>query len=87
MQDDDVAYYEHRAEQELALAQRSSDKRVVAAHYELACRYLDLVHTAPNAGLTAFAKATVCSPDAVDTPPLKSERAPRQQLTLTELGA
>lgn len=41
---DQLDYYERRAEQELRLAQRATDARVTAAHYQLACRYLDLLH-------------------------------------------
>jgi hypothetical protein len=37
-------YYERRAEEEIERAQSASDAEAVAAHYELACRYLDLVH-------------------------------------------
>lgn len=40
----DVEYYEWRAEQEIALAQRADHARVVWAHYELASAYLDLIH-------------------------------------------
>jgi len=40
----DLDYFERRAEEELALAQNAADPKAVAAHYELACRYLDLVH-------------------------------------------
>ena len=38
---DDAAYFERRAEDQIALAQRSRDARVVRAHYELATQYLD----------------------------------------------
>lgn len=41
---DDSRYFERRAEQELSLAQHAADPRAVKAHYELACRYLELIH-------------------------------------------
>lgn len=37
-------YYERRAENEIALAQRAQHQRAVQAHYELAAAYLDLIH-------------------------------------------
>ena len=40
---DDMEYFQARAEQELAWAQRASHAAVVAAHYELAERYLERV--------------------------------------------
>jgi hypothetical protein len=40
----DVEYYERRAEQEIALAQRADHVGAVRAHYELASAYLDLIH-------------------------------------------
>lgn len=39
--EDDGAYYQRRAEEELAQAQRSSIPEVVAAHYKLAELYLE----------------------------------------------
>ena len=44
MSHDDVDYYQRRAEQQIALAQRSEDRRAVQAHYELATAYLDRIH-------------------------------------------
>ena len=41
---DEAAYLEGRAEQELELAQRAVDPRVVAAHYDMACRYLERLY-------------------------------------------
>lgn len=40
---DDLEYFQARAEQELAWAQRASHAAVVAVHYELAERYLERV--------------------------------------------
>ena len=40
----DRDYFTRRAEAELELAQASMDPNVTHAHYELAGRYLDLVH-------------------------------------------
>ena len=44
---DDLAYFERRAEQEIALAQRAEDSRAVQAHYALANFYLDKIHGKP----------------------------------------
>lgn len=44
MPSDDIRYLEHRAEQEIALAQRARDSRVVQIHYQLATAYLDRIH-------------------------------------------
>jgi hypothetical protein len=50
MIEDDVIYYERRAEAELALAQRATDAEAVQAHYEMATAYLELIHgKAPGA--------------------------------------
>ena len=43
MSEDDKDYYYHRAEQEIALAQSSSDENVVKFHYMLGGLYLDRV--------------------------------------------
>ena len=40
---DDIEYFQARAGQELAWAQRANHAAVVAAHYELAERYLERV--------------------------------------------
>ncbi|HEV2748189.1 MAG TPA: hypothetical protein VGW34_12930 [Allosphingosinicella sp.] len=40
----DLAYYQHRAEQEIELAQRAGHVRAVQAHYQLASAYLDRVY-------------------------------------------
>ncbi|HEY0445686.1 MAG TPA: hypothetical protein VGD19_04460 [Allosphingosinicella sp.] len=42
--DDDVDYYQQRAEQEIELAQRADDQRAVQAHYQLASAYLDRIY-------------------------------------------
>ena len=44
MSQDDLNYFERRAEAELALAQRARHARAVKAHYELASAYLDRIH-------------------------------------------
>ena len=44
MTGDDVAYLEQRAEEEIELARRAEDSRVVQAHYQLATAYLDRIH-------------------------------------------
>ncbi len=38
---DDAAYFERRAEDQIALAQASPDPRAVSVHYEIATHYLD----------------------------------------------
>ena len=51
MSPDEQAYYERRAEAEIALAQQARHARAVRAHYELASAYLDRIHgDAPKAG-------------------------------------
>lgn len=44
MSPEELAYLEHRAEAEIAAAQRAHHARVVKAHYELASAYLDRIH-------------------------------------------
>lgn len=44
MSPEEVAYFESRAEAEIALAQQARHARVVKAHYELASAYLDRIH-------------------------------------------
>jgi hypothetical protein len=44
----DLEYFQHRAEQEIALAQVSAHPQAVRAHYLLAGLYLDLVHSSPG---------------------------------------
>lgn len=44
MSPEEMAYYESRAEAEIALAQAARHARVVKAHYELAAAYLDRIH-------------------------------------------
>jgi hypothetical protein len=44
MRAEDLAYFERRAEEELALAQRSICPEAVKAHYHLAGLYLDRVY-------------------------------------------
>lgn len=50
---DDLEYFQSRAEQEVAVAQEATNPRVVAAHYELAERYLELVSRAETPGGSA----------------------------------
>lgn len=51
MSPEEVAYYEERAEAEIAMAQQASHAGVVKAHYELAAAYLDRIHgDTPEAG-------------------------------------
>ena len=45
MGSDDAAYFETRAEAELALAQNAAHPNAVKAHYQLAAHYLDRVHS------------------------------------------
>jgi hypothetical protein len=54
MSPEEVAYFERRAEAEIAAAQRAHHARVVKAHYDLASAYLDRIHgelpvSGPNA--------------------------------------
>jgi hypothetical protein len=44
MRDEDLSYYQMRAEAELEQAQQSSHPEAVKAHYLLAGMYLDMVH-------------------------------------------
>lgn len=48
MPSEEIRYLEHRAEQEIRLAQSARDSRVVQVHYQLAMAYLDRIH--PQAG-------------------------------------
>lgn len=41
---DTVEYYERRAEDHVALAQKSMNSQAVQAHYELASAYLDRIY-------------------------------------------
>lgn len=41
---DTVEYFEHRAEDHVALAQKSMNSQAVQAHYELASAYLDRIY-------------------------------------------
>jgi hypothetical protein len=51
MSPEEVAYYESRAEAEIALAQQAQHAGVVRVHYELASAYLDRIHgETPRAG-------------------------------------
>jgi hypothetical protein len=45
---DDPEYYRRRAEDQITLAQLSSDARAVRAHYEIATCYLDRIHGEPG---------------------------------------
>lgn len=44
MAQQELEYYERRAEAEIELAQKASHQAAVQAHYELASFYLDRVH-------------------------------------------
>ena len=44
MSQEELEYFERRAEAELALAQNAPHCRAVQAHYELASAYLDRIH-------------------------------------------
>lgn len=44
MSHDDVDYYERRAEEQIALAQKSRNTQAVQAHYQLASAYLDRIY-------------------------------------------
>jgi hypothetical protein len=44
---DDRDYFEKRAEDEIALAQRATHAGVVRAHYELATAYLERIYGDP----------------------------------------
>jgi hypothetical protein len=44
MSNEELSYYESRAEAEIALAQQASHVRAVQAHYQLASAYLDRIH-------------------------------------------
>jgi hypothetical protein len=45
MSDDDKAYFQQRAEAEIALAQKAEHPEAARSHYLLAGHYLDLVHS------------------------------------------
>ena len=53
MRDDDLDYFQRRAETELEMAQRSETREATAAHYNLAEEYLALVEAL---GATAAAE-------------------------------
>ena len=44
MSQEDLSYYEKRAEAEIELAQKATHIDVVRAHYQLANAYLDRIH-------------------------------------------
>lgn len=44
MSQEDVNYYERRAEAEIELARQSQSKEAVQAHYQLASAYLDKIY-------------------------------------------
>lgn len=55
MSPEEMAYYEERAEAEIAMAQQARHARAVKAHYELASAYLDRIHgDEPRAGPNAL---------------------------------
>lgn len=43
MSQDDICYYQRRAEAELERAQRATHRNAVAAHFQLANAYLDRI--------------------------------------------
>lgn len=45
MSQDDIGYFQRRAEYELELAQQATHPNVVAAHYRLANAYLERIDT------------------------------------------
>jgi len=49
MSNEDAFYYHRRAEEEIELASRSTDGRLVAFHYQLGTLYLERVF-GPDAG-------------------------------------
>lgn len=49
MREQDIDYYQARAEQELEMAQRATHSQAVRAHALIAGHYLDLVHSSPFA--------------------------------------
>jgi hypothetical protein len=49
MTQDEIHYYQERAEQELALAQQASHPQAARAHFVIAGEYLDRVHSSPFA--------------------------------------
>jgi len=44
MSQNELEYFERRAEAEIALAQQAQHEAAVQAHYELASAYLDRIH-------------------------------------------
>ena len=81
-EEDDREYYQHRAEQELALAQKADVPAVVAAHYKLAEKYLDRVDgAAANSSegvepASETGSATIsCGAEQPDPPQLPMRRA------------
>lgn len=50
MPEDDKLYFQHRAEEEIVLAQNADHPDAVRSHYLLAAYYLDLVHNEPGGG-------------------------------------
>jgi hypothetical protein len=49
MTEDEILYYQRRADQELALAGHSDNPRAACAHLALASEYLERVHRSPFA--------------------------------------
>ena len=49
MSQEEAEYWERRAEREIELAQASTHRRAVQAHYEIASAYLERVHGEPPA--------------------------------------
>ena len=44
MSNEELNYYQQRAEAEIELAQRAQHRLAVQAHYEIAAAYLDRIH-------------------------------------------
>jgi hypothetical protein len=44
LSEEDVEYFERRAEAEIELARSAKEPPVVQAHYQLACAYLDRIY-------------------------------------------
>jgi hypothetical protein len=57
MRAEELSYWEQRAEEQIRLAQRASDTRVVQAHYELASAYLEMIFGLGEDGTPPRAKA------------------------------
>lgn len=56
MREQDIDYYQARAEQELEMAQCATHSQAARAHSLIAGHYLDLIHSSPFAPIKPIAE-------------------------------